>query len=162
MQNVIHLETFTICRSKEYYELAHSSDDIEKYLPGFVKNSLESSAKAVDTFSMYNYWNDFAFLITNNIHTPVGAIFAYQNLVSNALDVNYFIGDKYRRQGFMKSAIMAFKDYIKSNTPYSYLMFDVRIDNIPSQKLLTSLGARNLGFSDFYPFEHYYQYEMKV
>lgn len=159
---IVNLEAFTPWVARDYYELANSSQDISIYVPGLVEDSFPLTSMMVNNFAKCDFLTEFAFVITDSFHTPVGALLASQNLVLNSLDVYYFIGAQHRHKGYMRAALKEFVAYAKATTPYHNLIFDVRVDNEKSQRLLESLGCRNLGITNWYAIESYFQYELEI
>lgn len=160
---MINLRAFTQSDAIWYAQITKSAGDISRYVPGVVGTSVCLTADLVRAFSLADFETEFDFVICNEIGTPVGALFASQDLVCNSLSVSYFIGNTYRNHGYMYSALMEFKNYCKTITNYHSLIFDIAMSNIKSKRLIEKLGAKSTGIFDEYFFsERFERYELKL
>lgn len=120
-----------------FHKLAHSSEDIQQYLPGVVRYDEEETALFVELWSK----DQLAFIIENNKHKAVGAILTDLNDIYNGLNVYYFLGKNFRGKKYMKKALEQFIGICQKETPFDSLFFDVETTNSTSRNLVKSLGA---------------------
>lgn len=159
-----HLKPVTIAMVNEYYNLTHSGNKPDENIARFVSRLVGDysfTCNLITQIANYDFETKFGFLIVNN-NTPVGFIMAILDPLSAALNVSYFLGSAYRGHGYMQQAIKEFLNYlIAINSPFSTLIFEVRRDNIASQRALISLGAKRLGYSEWYSECLYHLYVLK-
>jgi RimJ/RimL family protein N-acetyltransferase len=134
---LVKLRTFKESDAHQFHKLAHSSEDIQQYLPGVVRYDEEETALFVELWSK----DQLAFIIENNKHKAVGAILTDHNYIYNGLNVYYFLGKNFRGKKYMKKALEQFIGICQNETHFDYLLFDVEATNSPSRKLVKSLGA---------------------
>lgn len=148
------LRRFKLKDANIYHKIAHSSEDIARYVPNLVRSELFLTRKLVDEFANVDFFTKFAFLVCDKNWEPIGAIYAFQEPAYNALNVSYFLAKDYRRLGLMKDALNLFISYCKNCTPYESLFFDVLPENTESQMLVNALGTHSIGtFEDIFIFE---------
>lgn len=156
----VTLRKLTVWDTETYYELSQASD-IKKHLPWMSKDSLYASVPIVYQLANANFENSFAFMIENaNCSLPVGIIEATSNSCYNSLDVTFFIGTSHRNMGYMKAAIHKFVTFVKENTNYYSLFFDVASSNTKAERLLYNVGATYLGILPDWPLEQIERFEI--
>lgn len=155
------LKPIQVCMADDYFSLSHSDGLIARYVPGLVED-YALSIDLVYEMSQYDYDRNFAFMIVNG-NTPVGFIMANLDVVANDLDVCYFIGAEHRGHGYMRQGLQLFASYLRQiNSPFRTLTFEVRRDNLASQRTLIAVGAKRLGFSEWYTDELYHLYALSI
>lgn len=155
------LKPIEVSMAEDYFELSHSDGLIARYVPGLVED-YALSIDMVYEMSLYDLERNFAFLIING-NTPVGFLMANMDAVSMSLDVCYFIGAEHRGHGYMQKALKLFVSYLhRTRSPFNLLTFDVRRDNIASQRTLIAVGAKKLGISSWYTDDLFCQYAWDI
>lgn len=140
------LRPFTLNDANEYYNLVQDML-IRKYVPFSYLDTLnETKITIEESYSKSDFIHDFYLLIiekeSGNI---IGAILITQNPHAKYFDSCYFIGEKYRRKGYMKEALEAFL----YNFPFTNktLMFFINSTNTVSLNFIKSIT----GIKQVYP-----------
>jgi lipopolysaccharide biosynthesis regulator YciM len=104
------------------------------------RENLTQVALLMDSYARFDFINHYAYIIEDTIFGPVGALQALANKEYKSLDMQFFIGNAYRNNGYMQEAIKLFASVLKSTSYYS-LLFDISTKNISATNLVVKLGA---------------------
>lgn len=88
-------------------------------------------------------------LVHKSVNLVIGAIFVEEDSLRYGVcsrEISYFISEKYANQGFMKEALGAFVPYLLEKENLECITARTFRPNIPSRKLLKSLGFEQVGF----------------
>ena len=148
-----------------YFDLTHSDLDIKHYMPEKVKDTLAQTGEFLGKYERADFQTEYAYII--ELHSsdgifPIGALFASASPIYNSLTVTYFIGKRYRRQGYMKEALRKFAAFIRHETHYCSLFFDVQSSNQTCKNLVQHIGANSIGISPISVFEQFERFELKL
>ena len=151
--------------TQAYFDLTHSDLDIKKYVPKKVKNTLAQTGEFLGECEKADFQTEYAYII--ELHSsdgifPIGALFASATPIYNSLTVTYFIGKHYRHQGYMKEALRKFAAFIKHDTRYCSLFFDIPASNQTCKNLVQSVGAKSAGISPISVFEQFERFELRL
>lgn len=128
------LRPFLMKDAKEYFTLTRD-EFIKKYVPGASPDTLQEIEELFSTYYLNgDFIHDFYFIIENKkTHDIVGAIHITENFSRKDFSCAYFIGAKYRKQGYMKEALTDLFETIIFTKP---VFFVIEPENIPSQNLI--------------------------
>ena len=120
------LRPFKISDAKAYFELTRD-DSIMEYVPYVCPESLDKSIKEIEECCLKaDCIHDFYFAIEHKIsHKLIGALIITQNL-KHEFDMNYIIGKKFRKKGYMIEALEGFIKYMPKS---SELLFIIKSKN---------------------------------
>ena len=136
----ITLRTPTVWDARIYDKLYRSNPDIQFYVSDMGRENLTQVALLMDSYARFDFINHYAYIIEDTIFGPVGALQALANKEYKSLDMQFFIGNAYRNNGYMQEAIKLFASVLKSTSYYS-LLFDISTKNISATNLVVKLGA---------------------
>ena len=160
---MIKLRRFTEFDGPIYHNLANSNPDIAIYVPGLVEATPADTSELVRDFTQVDFVYEFDFIIENQYGIPIGIIDASRSFPYNGLSVSYFIGNGYRRRGYMKDALRAFITYCQKETNYKYLFFDINVKNEPSLKLIESFGGEYIeSVNSLYSYSSFYKMRISL
>lgn len=165
MQVTIVLRPITFRDTQDYFNLSHSDSDIKYYVPEKVKSTLAQTGEFLGKYERANFQTEYAYIIelhNSNGIFPIGALFASASPIYNSLIVTYFIGKCYRHQGYMKEALRKFAAFIKHDTHYCSLFFDIPASNQTCKNLVQSVGAKSAGISPISVFEQFERFELRL
>ena len=165
MQVTIVLRPITFRDTQDYFNLSHSDSDIVYYVPEKVKSTLAQTGEFLSKYERADFQTKYAYIIelhNSNGIFPIGAIFASASPIYNSLIVTYFIGKRYRNQGYMKEALRKFAAFIKHDTRYRSLFFDVQVSNQPCKNLVQCIGANSIGISPISFSEQFERFELRL
>ena len=137
----ITLRTPTVWDARTYDQLYRSNPDIQFYVSDMGGKNLTQVALLMDSYARLDFINSHAYIIEDTILGPIGAMQASANKDYKSLDMQFFIGNTYRNNGYMQEAIRLFASILKSTSYYS-LLFDIPKGNIPATNLVVKLGAK--------------------
>ena len=137
----ITLRTPTVWDARIYDNLYRSNPDIQFYVSDMGRENLTQVALLMDSYASFDFINNYAYIIEDTIFGPVGAMQALANKEYKSLDLEFFIGNTYRNNGYMQEAIKLFASVLKGTSYYS-LLFDIPKGNIPATNLVVKLGTK--------------------
>lgn len=120
-------ELFTLC----------SKADVKDYIPGFYTASIQD---VQHIFVLANLDKSILLGIENNDGKVIGIIYAYIKNTFDFAKISFLLDDTERGKGIMSKALKLFINYLYSNRSVSNIVFDVRIDNKSSIRLLEKLN----------------------
>ena len=132
----LYLQELVSTEKYSYYEIASADDDFAliEYVSFFKVTSINQAGKFITERYLSNVYKLIGIYRAKD-DKLVGSILLDGNFYPMLL-VSYFIGKKYRMNGYMYEALKGLIDNFKSTKEIKSLSFYVRSDNEPSIKLL--------------------------
>ena len=123
------LRSFTLCDVEEFYRIAHEPK-VKQYVMFAYPENVEECFSTVAIYSRGDCINDF-YLAIEKENIMVGSIIAVR-MEGKVLDVSEIISKEFRGQGIMTIAMKAFVEWLKDNTQYEELSFEIEENNVSS------------------------------
>lgn len=145
----VTLEKFEYGDEVEYLHIA-KDEKIEKFFQLAYCANME---EAVDLMELYiESTNYIAFKILDSFKNMVGAILGDRK-DKKTIEVSYFIGNEYRKNGYCQSAIKLYEKYIAEETKYNMLEFCIACNNEKSQRVMQALKIRKTYVREYIHFQ---------
>lgn len=138
--NNLTLRSFSLNDAYGYYNMVYNDHIIAQFVPYAYVSSLKAATASVQAYHAGDCVNDF-YLVIEQEGVIVGCIIAVRSM-GKVLDTSVLVGEKYRGNGIMKEALTAFIDWLRCNTSYKYLSLVIKYNNLTSQRLAESCGAK--------------------
>ncbi len=133
------LRSFSPEDADQYYEIA-CDDSIRKYLMYFYTKTPDDSVRLINDLCNCDFSNNFWFAVCDSRTGELVGVLAAFRTFSLVLEICFFTGKKYRRCGYCINALELFINYVKENTKYASLFFNVETTNASSHAILRRLG----------------------
>ena len=128
----------------EEFFLISSDKEVQKYLFSYsIKKSIDDFKKLVYEYSLCDFTTNFYFAICDKSTNKIMGALIINRTTFTVLDVSYFIGKDFRNNGYMKEALIGFKDFLSNSSfQYSALELTTSNSNKISQKVIESCGGK--------------------
>lgn len=134
----VNLKEFQESDLEEFYRIAKNKG-VKKFVRIFYPEDMEEAKMILDM--LRDTTNYISFKILDEDNRIVGGIVG-DKIGRGKIDVSYFIGEEYRKNGFCTQAVSLFEQYLKEKSKITTMQFYVARDNKRSQNVMKRLSIK--------------------
>lgn len=134
----VSLKEFQESDLEEFYRIARNKG-VKKFVKVFYPEDMEEARMILDM--LQDNTNYISFKIVDREGNFVGGILG-DKIGRGKIDISYFIGEDYRKNGYCTDAVSLFESYLKENSNMKFMHFYVAKENKKSQNVMKRLGIK--------------------